>query len=180
MKLSGRKNILKSLALFVTVMSLAAAYVWREHLPSQLTDVFSGWMQLESYNAGHIADGDMNFLPSVTRKKDAKLMNELQGLWQEQSTRHFVRYTDSKDQTQALYIGCEWDEAEDVRENDLEYLGNGYFLWSVQNGQLTMIHLMDNNGAEIPKSYAIIWLTSTELIYKDEQNDSLQFSRVIQ
>jgi len=110
-------------------------------------------------------------------------LSDLQGLWQENSTLHYVRFTtEQSDETGYLY-GREWDEADDVYEEDLKPYGNGWFKYNFETkGNLTEIHLMDNGGAEIPKIYVVSKLTDTDLEYyeKDRKNNKFYFSKVVE
>ena len=109
-------------------------------------------------------------------------LGDLQGLWQETNTQHFVRFTtELSDETNYLY-GREWDEAEDIFEEDLLPYGNGWFkYWFETNGKLTEIHLMDNGGAEIPKVYVVSKLTDTDLEYyeKERTSNKFKFQKVV-
>lgn len=110
-------------------------------------------------------------------------LSDLQALWQENGTEHFVRFTtEQSDEAKYLY-GREWDEAEDVYEEDLKPYGNGWFkyLFETTGRNLTEIHLMDNGGAEIPKVYVVTKLTNTDLEYyeKDNKNIKFSFSKVV-
>ena len=126
-------------------------------------------------------------------------LSDLQALWQENGTEHFVRFTtEQSDEAKYLY-GREWDEAEDVYEIDLYRVeskeiegeivfdtiplyGNGWFkYWFETNGGLHELHLMDNHGAEIPKEYIVSKLTSTTLEYyeKNRQTNKFYFSKVV-
>ena len=51
---------------------------------------------------------------------------DLLGLWQEEGTEAFVRFTAEQDDNNEYKYGCEWDEAEDVLESDLIPYGNGW------------------------------------------------------
>lgn len=111
-------------------------------------------------------------------------LSDLQGLWQENNTEHYVRFTkEQSDETGYLY-GCEWDEAEDVTEqdridarNELGHPGNGWFKYQFKStGDLTEIHLMDNGGAEIPKIYVVSKLTDTDLVYYEKEYPSIKFN----
>ena len=104
-------------------------------------------------------------------------LSDLQGLWQENNTEHYVRFTkEQSDETGYLY-GREWDEAEDISESDLTPYGNGWFKYLFETtGSLTEIHLMDNGGAEIPKVYVVTVLTDTELSYYEKEHKSIKFS----
>ena len=117
----------------------------------------------------------------MNNKPEYKL-SDLQGLWRENNTEHFVRFTtEQSDEPNYLY-GREWDEAEDVYEEDLLPYGNGWFkYWFETSGNLTEIHLMDNGGAEIPKVYIVSKLTDTDLEYyeKDRKNIKFYFSKMV-
>lgn len=119
----------------------------------------------------------------ISPEKPEYRLSDLQGLWQEKNTEHFVRFTtEQSDQTNYLY-GREWDEGEDVYEEDLVPYGNGWFkYWFETSGNLTEIHLMDNGGAEIPKVYVVSKLTDTDLEYyeKDRKNIKFYFSKMVQ
>lgn len=109
-------------------------------------------------------------------------LSDLQGLWEENGTQHYVRFTNEQsDETGYLY-GREWDEAEEVYEEDLVYHGNGWFKYEFKTtGDLTEIHLMDNGGAELPKVYVVSTLTSSQLSYyeKDHTSNKFNFSKVV-
>jgi len=110
-------------------------------------------------------------------------LTDLQDLWVENGTEHYVRFTtEESDETGYLY-GCEWDEADEVYEEDLLPYGNGWFKYKFEtvDGKLTEIHLMDNGGAEIPKVFVVTKLTDTELAYyeKDQPNWKYSFTRVV-
>ena len=109
-------------------------------------------------------------------------LSDLQGLWQENDTQHYVRFTtEQSDQAKYLY-GREWDEAEDTYEDELQPKGNGWFKYLFEtNGNLTEIHLMDNGGAEIPKVYVVSKLTSTDLEYyeKEYKSKKYYFTKVV-
>ena len=109
-------------------------------------------------------------------------LSDLQALWQENGTEHYVRFTtEQSDETGYLY-GREWNEADDVFEEDLRPYGNGWFKYQFKStGDLTEIHLMDNGGADIPKIYVVSKLTDTELQYyeKDRKSNSFSFSKVV-
>ncbi len=104
-------------------------------------------------------------------------LSDLQGLWQENNTEHFVRFTTEQSDEAGYLYGREWDEAEDIHEEDLLPHGNGWFKYLFEtNGNLTEIHLMDNGGAEIPKVYIVSKLTSTTLEYYEKDHKSISFS----
>ena len=117
-------------------------------------------------------------------------LSDLQALWLENGTQHYVRFTtEQSDETNYLY-GREWHEDEDVHESDLfeslETLGvhgDGWFkYWFETKGDLHEIHFQDNQGAEIPKEYIVSKLTDTDLEYyeKGRQNSKFYFTKVVE
>jgi hypothetical protein len=111
-------------------------------------------------------------------------LSDLQGLWQENNTEHYVRFTDEQSDEKGYFYGLEWNEGEDKYEQDLidareelGHPGNGWFKYDFEtNGSLTEIHLMDNGGAEIPKVYVVSKLTDTVLEYYEKDNKSWSYS----
>ncbi|MBQ6790278.1 MAG: hypothetical protein IJP76_02345 [Paludibacteraceae bacterium] len=104
-------------------------------------------------------------------------LSDLQGLWQENKTMHYVRFTTENSEETGYLYGREWDEADDVFEEDLVFHGNGWFKYKFEkNGNLTEIHLMDNGGAEIPKIYVVTLLTDTDLSYYEKDHKSIKFT----
>lgn len=101
---------------------------------------------------------------------------DLQGLWQENNTEHYVRFTTEQSDEAGYLYGREWDEAEDIFEADLQKYGNGWFKYLLEKtGNLTEIHLMDNGGAEIPKTYVVTKLTDTDLEYYEKEHKAITF-----
>lgn len=110
-------------------------------------------------------------------------LSDLQGLWQEDNTQHYVRFTTEQSDEPNYLWGREWNEAQDVYEEDLIPYGNGWFkYWLEQTGKLTEIHMMDNGGAEIPKVYILTTLTSTKMAYyeKDQKSNKFSFTKMIE
>ena len=126
---------------------------------------------------------------SSTEEPTFKL-SDLQALWQENSTQHYVRFTTERSEEYPYYLGYEWDEAEDIFESDLianretlGHPGNGWFKYELKTtGTLTEIHLMDNEGAEIPKVFVVSKLTDTTLEYyeKDRPSSKYYFTKMVQ
>ncbi len=104
---------------------------------------------------------------------------DLLGLWQEQNTEVFVRFTNEADESGEYHYGREWDESEDVFESDLQPYGNGWFKYKLVKTDLTEIHLMDNGGADIPKVYQVLKLTAGELQYKDDYGKTHTLDKVV-
>lgn len=117
-------------------------------------------------------------------------LSDLQALWQENGTEHFARFTEERSDEYPYFLGRDWDEADEVTEqdlldsrNELGHPGNGWFKYEFKtNGSLTEIHLMDNEGAEIPKIYVVSRLTKSELEYyeKDNKNNKFYFTKVVE
>lgn len=105
--------------------------------------------------------------------------NDLLGLWREDGTEAFVRFTSEKDSTGVYKYGCEWDEGDGVFESDLTKYGNGWFKWQLVKADLTEIHLMENGGADIPKVYTVSKLTDSELQYRDDFEVTHSFRKVV-
>ena len=101
---------------------------------------------------------------------------DLLGLWQEEGTEAYVRFTSEADETGEYKYGREWDD-DDVHEEDLLPYGNGWFKYKLVKSDLTEIHLMDNGGAEEPKVYVVQKLTDTELEYRDEYKKTHRFEK---
>ena len=104
--------------------------------------------------------------------------SDLLGLWQEDGTEAFVRFSADKDSTGVYKYGCEWNEGEGVSESDLTKYGNGWFKWKLVKADLTEIHLMENGGAKQPKVYTVSKLTDTELQYKDNFKNVHSFQKM--
>lgn len=108
-------------------------------------------------------------------------LSDLQALWEENNTQHFVRFTTEASDETGYYYGREWNEADEVFEDDLLPYGNGWFKYELKtSGTLTEIHLMDNGGAEIPKVFIVSKLTDTSLEYyeKDRTSSKYYFTKV--
>ena len=104
---------------------------------------------------------------------------DLVGLWQEEGTEAYVRFTSEADETGEYKYGCEWDEGDDVFEGDLIPYGNGWFKYKLVKSDLTEIHLMDNGGADIPKVSQVVKLTAAELEYRDEYKKTHRFKKLL-
>ena len=117
-------------------------------------------------------------------------ISDLQGLWVENNTEHYVRFTTEQSDENPYLFGREWHEDDPAGAVYEEYLleqrqrdgfpGNGWFkYWLETSGKLTEIHFMDNGGAEIPKVYIVTKLNSTTLEYynKDYKNEKYYFTR---
>jgi len=105
-------------------------------------------------------------------------LSNLQGEWVEDGTTHHVRFTTEQADETAYFWGCEWG-VDDVEETDLIYHGNGWFKYTLEiKGDLHEIHMMDNDGADIPKEYIVTLLTDTKLTYREKgYNKKFHFTK---
>lgn len=136
-----------------------------------------------------VLTGCFGFGGSTSETPSFKL-SDLQGLWEEKGTLHYVRFTTERSDEYPYYLGLEWDEADEIIEQDLidaretlGHPGNGWFKYDFKTsgGDLTEIHLMDNEGAEIPKIYIVSKLTESTLEYyeKDRSSSKFYFTKVV-
>ena len=127
----------------------------------------------------------------LSNNTPAYSISDLQGLWQENNTEHFVRFTTEQSDEAGFLYGREWHEDEDVIEQDLidsreelGHPGNGWFKYEFKTsgGDLTEIHLTDNDGTEIPKIYVVSILNDSELSYyeKGKENWKYSFTKVVE
>ena len=121
-------------------------------------------------------------------------LSDLQGLWLENNTEHFVRFTTEQSDEAGYLYGREWNDDEWEDEGSYEdflieqrekqgFPGNGWFKYEFKTtGDLTEIHLMDNGGAEIPKIYIVSILNDGNLEYyeKDRPNWKYTFTKVVE
>lgn len=83
------------------------------------------------------------------------------GKWQNAENPQWYKvYYDDYDDDYGYFWGKEWDEAEDVREEDLNYHGNGWFRWRKENNRLTELHTMDAQDLPIEKNWLIKHLSA--------------------
>ena len=110
---------------------------------------------------------------------------ELLGLWakkngtnQDTVPTEFMRFTEEQDEAGEYKYGREWNEAEDFYEVDLKPYGNGWFKYKLAStGNLEVWYLMDNEGAETPKTYTVTKLNSYELQYTDQYDKTHYWSK---
>ncbi len=119
-------------------------------------------------------------------KKDQKdfYLSDLQGLWQnDQTTTWYMRFTADQGDIAGCYWGREWgDLGDDVTEDDLfdpeTYHGNGWFQYKLEkNGDFTYINMMDNKGADVPKSFKMITLTSSKMTFQNDLKEKKNFTK---
>ena len=121
-------------------------------------------------------------------------LSDLQALWLENGTEHYVRFTTEQSDEQKYLYGREWNDNEWYDEGSYEeflieqrerqgYPGNGWFKYLFETtGSLTEIHFMENGGAEIPKVYVVSKLTDTDLAYyeKDHPSSKFKFTKIVE
>ena len=119
-------------------------------------------------------------------KKDQKdfYLSDLQGLWQnDQTTTWYMRFTADQGDIAGCYWGREWgDFGDDVTEDNLfdpeTYHGNGWFQYKLEkNGDFTYINMMDNKGADVPKSFKMITLTSSKMTFQNDLKEKKNFTK---
>ena len=119
-------------------------------------------------------------------KKDQKdfYLSDLQGLWQnDQTTTWYMRFTADQGDIEGCFWGREWgDYGDDVTEDDLfdpdSYHGNGWFQYKLEkNGDFTYINMMDNKGADVPKSFKMITLTSSKMTFQNDLKEKKNFTK---
>ena len=119
-------------------------------------------------------------------KKDQKdfYLSDLQGLWQnDQTTTWYMRFTADQGDIAGCYWGREWgDLGDDVTEDDLfdpeTYHGNGWFQYKLEkNGDFTYINMMDNKGADVPKSFKMITLTSSKMTFQNDLKEKKNLTK---
>ncbi len=79
-----------------------------------------------------------------------------------------------------------WDDSQGTYEDFLfdeneAFHGNGWFVWKLEpNGNFLFGHLMNNDGAVIPKPYKVTVLTGSSLTYKDDFGTPHSFTKIKQ
>ena len=128
--------------------------------------------------------------------------DDLIGRWQAPSaslpndTLQYRVFLADKDSEEPEYrFGYEWDMGDhqgwdDSKETYEEYLlkpisedgdyhGNGWYKWKLDpDGELTIIYLLRNGGAELPKVYTVTILTNSSLSFKDGLGVVHSFTKV--
>jgi len=106
-------------------------------------------------------------------KQSAINESDLYGYWFNQSTNEYMRILhDEKEMENGNYLGYEWKVGEKL-ESDLQspssmdYHGNGWFEWKLEDNKLTFIEMMNVSEAKGAKVYTIT-LSATNLVLKDD------------
>jgi len=116
---------------------------------------------------------------SVIDPTDPTNPASIYGLWQEYDNNipesDYMRFLTATEEAKEgdYFFGREWDESDHVYEKDLKYKGNGWFKWKIEGETLTKIALLDNGSAELPKTYTIKILNTTQLQLQDQNDKDL-------
>ena len=124
-------------------------------------------------------------LTSCEKAQKEFYLSDLQGLWQnDKTTTWYMRFTaDKADYGEDYFWGREWgDYGDDVTEEDLfdpeTFHGNGWFQYKLEkDGDFAYIHMLDNKGALVPKSYKMIVLTSSKMTFQDDLKEKKSFTK---
>ena len=107
------------------------------------------------------------------------------GKWQNSECPQWYKfYYDDPDDEEGYFWGKEWNEADDVQEEDLNYHGNGWFRWRKKNNRLTEFHTMDATDVPIAKEWYVKHLSarvpndSLILINTERKKQRYHFIRV--
>ena len=121
---------------------------------------------------------------SCNKKQKDFYLSDLQGLWLEDGTKHYVNFTteSAAEDYQADFMwGYEWDEADSVFEdlvlNDRHK--NGWFVYRLTKDELLELHKTGEDWADIPKVYTMVVLTSSKMTYhrKDYKDEKVNFTK---
>lgn len=133
-------NRKRLIILLLSIAAIAAAAVWfgLYHWPKEkenegLSTNGSGYAEEEIPHADPLIVG--------------KWQNDLNPQW-------FRVYYDDYDDD-GFFWGKEWNEADDVSEEDLNYHGNGWFRWRVDGKQLLEMHTMDIVDVPVSKRWKV-------------------------
>lgn len=74
-------------------------------------------------------------------------------------------YYDDYDEDTKKFWGKEWDEAEDVQEEDLNYHGNGWFRWEKHRNELREYATMDAQDMPIHRKYELKFVSPDTVIF---------------
>lgn len=124
-------------------------------------------------------------LASCNNKQKEFELSDLRGLWQNDNTKTwYMRFTSEKaEYGDNFYWGREWgDNGDDVTEDDVlepeNYHGNGWFQYKLEReGDFTYINMMTNKGADVPKSYKMVVLTSSKMTFEDDMKTKRSFTK---
>lgn len=102
------------------------------------------------------------------------------GKWQNTANPLWYKvYYDDFDEDEGAYWGKEWDEADDVQEEDLNYHGNGWFRWEKRGDTMIEYATMDARDVPIAKVYKVVRNDSETLsIIEQGRKNADNFVRV--
>ncbi len=108
---------------------------------------------------------------------------ELIGKWKApsdvapESAFQYCVFLEDKDDTGEYRLGKMWDEGDEVFEDDLTELGNGWFKWKLTGDKLMEIQMMEYGWADIIERYTITTLSETTLTYEDSFGNSITWTK---
>ena len=113
---------------------------------------------------------------NMGKKQTEFLLSDLQGRWQEDGKTHYVVYTtEAATDRPGFFWGKEWTEPEKY-EDRLVYHGNGWFMYQLDGTTLRQYNVMDNQGSIIPKNYTVQSLSSTKMVYYEEDYKNIKYT----
>lgn len=105
----------------------------------------------------------------------------LLGKWQNEENPHWYRVYYSDWEKEDYFWGKEWYEDEDVDETDLQWHGNGWFLWRLEDNTVTELAVTDGGLAVIPHIYTFSYLSSERMTYSEKRDRKVRnFHKVVQ
>jgi len=143
--------------LLLCITAITAAGIW---YGIYLTQREKENVMLHTNGTGYAEDDD---IPHADPLIVGKWKNDVNPQW-------FKVYYDDYDEDEGFFWGKEWDESEDVREEDLNYHGNGWFLWKTEGKMLIELHNMDVRNVKVPKTWMVQHLSTCAAVLP---NDSL-------
>ena len=153
--------------LLLSVAAIAAAAVWYGAYHRQREQENEG---LTTNSAGYAEEEVPHADPFIV----GKWQNDVNPQW-------FKVYYDDYDEDEGFFWGKEWNEADDVSEEDLNYHGNGWFRWRREGKQLIEMHTMDVQDVPIPKVWNILTQSlpdSLILTNPDRKKQCIRFGRI--
>ena len=147
------RNWFIGLLIFV-VAAMAAAFAWYYYTSDRT--------QEEGIEQNTTTTNRIGYAEFETPHADPLLV----GKWQNtDNTKWYKVYYDDYDDEYRMFWGKEWDEAEDVTEEDLNYHGNGWFRWEKKGKVIREYATMDTRDVPIHHAYKILFSSADSLCY---------------
>lgn len=103
----------------------------------------------------------------------------LYGCWQnsDPGSQEYMRFLTAEQEAMdgEYHFGKEWNEGDGVYEGDLTYKGNGWFKWKIIQTNMTRINFMENGTTQVPKTYVVKKLTTSDMQLQDPNDKSLNY-----